>query len=52
MFMVPKNGGSLRVVQDFRKLNPASHDDRYSMKTVNECIGDIGRAGSTIFFLL
>ena len=49
MIMVPKKDGSLRVVQDFRGLNVASHDDRYSMKTVNECIGDIGRAGSTLF---
>jgi hypothetical protein len=38
--MVPKKDGTLRVVQDFRELNAASHDDRYSMKTVNECIGD------------
>jgi hypothetical protein len=39
-------------VQDFRKLNQNSLDDKYCMKDVNECIGDIGRAGSTIFSTL
>jgi hypothetical protein len=36
MFMVSKKDGSLRVVQDLRELNAASHDDRYLMKTANE----------------
>ena len=52
MFLVPKKDGSLRVVQDFRALNANSQDDRYSMKDVSECIGDIGKAGSTIFSTL
>ena len=52
LFLVPKKDGSLRVVQDFRELNANSLDDRYSMKDINECIGDIGRAGSTIFTTL
>jgi hypothetical protein len=52
MLMVPKKDGSLRVVQDLRELNAASYDDRYSIKTVNEYIGDIGRAGSTMFSTL
>ena len=52
MFLVPKKDGGVRVVQDFRALNANSHDDRYSMKNISECIGDIGRAGSTIFSTL
>jgi hypothetical protein len=34
----------LQVVQDFRELNNHSHIDKYSMKEIAECIGDIGRA--------
>jgi len=49
MFLVPKKDGGIRVVQDFRALNANSHDDRYSMKNISECIRDISRAGSTIF---
>jgi hypothetical protein len=41
MFLVPKKDGGVRVVQDFRALNANSHDDRYSMKNINKCIGDI-----------
>jgi hypothetical protein len=47
--MVPKKDGSLRVVQDFRELSAKIMDDRYSMKDANKCIGDIGRAVSSIF---
>jgi len=28
------------IVQDFRELNEHSHIDKYSMKEINECIGD------------
>ena len=53
IFCVPKkNGSGLRIVQDFRELNAHSHIDKYSMKEISECIGDIGRAGSTIFSTL
>jgi hypothetical protein len=52
VFCVPKKDGSLRIVQDFRELNKHSYMDKYSMKEINECIGDIGRAKSTIFTTL
>jgi hypothetical protein len=51
LFCVPKKQGQgLRIVQDFRALNSHSHIDKYSMKEITECIGDIGRANSTIYF--
>ncbi len=53
LFCVPKTQGQgLRIVQDFRELNNHSHIDKYSMKEITECIGDIGRANSTIFSTL
>jgi Reverse transcriptase (RNA-dependent DNA polymerase) len=39
-------------VQDFWELNQKSHIDKYSMNEITECIGDIGRANSTIFTTL
>ncbi len=53
IFCVPKKQGQgLRIVQDFRELNQNSHIDKYSMKEITECIGDIRRADSTIFTTL
>jgi hypothetical protein len=52
LLMVPKQDGSLRVVQDFRELNANFLNYGYCMKDINECIGDIGRSGSTIFTTL
>ncbi len=41
-FCVPKKQGQgLHIVQDFRELNNHSHIDKYSMKEITECIGDI-----------
>jgi len=42
----------LRIVQDFREFYHHSHIDKYRMKEITECIGDIGRANSTIFSTL
>jgi hypothetical protein len=39
-------------VQDFRQLNAQSQKNKNSIKDTNECIGDIGCAGSTIFTTL
>jgi hypothetical protein len=50
--MVEKKDGTKRVVQDFRSLNANTYVDKYSMKDVQECISEIGRAGSTIFTTL
>jgi len=51
LFCVPKKQGQ-GIVQDFRELNNHSHIDKYSMKEITECIGNIGRANSTIFSML
>jgi hypothetical protein len=52
LFIVAKKDGGVRIVQDFRALNAKSVTDKYSMKDINECIGEIGRAGSTLFSTL
>jgi len=49
LFLVTKKDGGLRVVQDFRALNDQTHEDKYSMHDVSECVAQIGRSGSTIF---
>ena len=36
-------------MQDFRKLNEASFDDKYSLPEVQQCIDNIGKANSKIF---
>ena len=49
IFAVAKKNGGIRLVQDFRALNAQTHVDKYSMKDVSECIGEIGKSGSTLF---
>ena len=52
IFVVPKKNGENRYVLDYRALNAHSHDDRYTMRTVDECIAEIGKSKSTIFSTL
>ena len=52
IFVVPKKSGKPRYVLDYRQLNRASVEDKYSMRTVDECIADIGYAGSVIFSIM
>ena len=53
IFCVPKKAGhGLRVVLDYRKLNADSLPDRYSMKSVDDCLAEIGQAKSSIFSTL
>ena len=34
---------------DYRALNANSVDDKYTMRTIEECIADIGYMGSVVF---
>jgi hypothetical protein len=52
VFLVEKKDGTKRVVKDFHSFNANTYVDKYSMKDVQECISEIGRAGSTIFTTL
>jgi hypothetical protein len=49
IFAVMKKDGNIRLLQDFRALNNQSYTDKYSMKDMSECIGEIGQSGSTLF---
>jgi len=50
--ILKKKGHGLRIIQDFKALNQNSHIDKYSMKEITECIGDVGSANSSIFTML
>jgi len=53
LFCVPKKQGhGLRIVQDLMELNTNSHINKYVMKEITQCIGNIGHANSTIFSTL
>ena len=49
VFMVKKKDGSLRIVQDFRKLNQHTVDSKYTIKDIQDCIDTVGRQNSSIF---
>ena len=53
IFCVPKKQGmGMRCVLDYRRLNAASMSDKYSIRTIDECLESIGRSGSTVFSCL
>ena len=53
IFCVPKKHGlGLRCVLDYRRLNSKSVSDKYSIRTIDECLEAIGRAESKIFSCL
>jgi hypothetical protein len=53
IFCVPKKGGGgLRCVLDYRQLNAKSVMDKYSIRTVEECLEKIGASASTVFSCL
>ena len=53
VFCVPKREGhGLRVVLDYRMLNHRSVPDKYSIRTIDQCLEEIGRAGSQVFSCL
>jgi hypothetical protein len=53
IFSAPKKGGNgYGIAQDFRELNQKSLMNKYTIKDIHECIGDIGRSESTIFSTL
>ena len=49
IFAVAKKNVGICLVQYFRALNAQTHKDKYSMKDVSACIGEIGHSGSLIF---
>ena len=55
-FCVPKKQNDLtagmRVVLDYRMLNHKSVPDKYSIRTIDQCLEEIGNARSTLFSCL
>ena len=52
LFCVRKKDGSLRVVLDYRALNQKTLPAKYLLRTVDECIAEIGRLKSKVFSML
>ena len=53
IFCVPKKEGQgLRTVLDYRNVNMKSMPDRYSIRTIEECITEVGHADSKVFSCL
>ena len=53
IFCVPKKEGmGLRCVLDYRRLNAKSLPDKYSIRTIDQCLAEVGRARSQVFSCL
>jgi hypothetical protein len=53
IFCVPKKQGhGLRCVLDFRLLNLKTMDSKYSISYIDQCLEEVGKAGSKIFSCL
>ena len=52
IFCVTKPSGGLRVVQDLRAINANSLDDKYSIRSVSECLNAVGRSKPSVFSTL
>jgi hypothetical protein len=53
IFCVPKKQGhGLRCVLDFRRLNLKTMDSKYSIRCINQCLEEVGKAGLKIFSCL
>jgi hypothetical protein len=50
VFCVPKKEGhGIRVVLDYRRLNAKTLPDKYSIRTIEQCIEEVGRMDSKVF---
>jgi hypothetical protein len=53
IFCVPKKEGQgLRCVLNYRRVNSSSFSDRYALRTIDECLEMVGRAGSKVYSAL
>jgi hypothetical protein len=53
IFCVPKKEGQgLRCVLDYRRVISSSFSDRHALRTIDECLETMGRAGSQVYLAL
>jgi hypothetical protein len=53
IFCLPKKEGQgLRCVLDYKRVNHSSFSDRYALRTIDECLETVGRAGSKVYLAL
>jgi hypothetical protein len=53
IFCAPKKEGQgLRCVLDYRKVKQSSFSDRYALRTIDECLETVVRAGRKVYLAL